>query len=480
MSAKPRACVLINLLRGLSSHRPPAPTGSWIRYLGSTGSETPQPIESPAQLVDFFASGGKSRERWRLGTEHELIGVSIAEGDAGQAPPYEGDSGIAAVLQRFQSDGWRPVSEGDSTIGLVCDDAQVTIEPGGQFELAGRPVFAFSDAEAEIRAFHRRLAHHSRELQVAWLGLGFRPFGTRADVPWMPKGRYRVMREYLPTRGALAHEMMLRTATVQVNLDFSDEADAARKLRCAHSITSILTAMYANSPIVDGAVAPYQSYRAHVWQATDPDRCGLLPFVFEQGDVFRSYCDWALDAPMFFVHRGAYLPANGMTFRSFVRDGFHGHTANVDDWELHLSTLFPEARMKRFIEIRGCDCGPLPMVLSLAPLCRGVFYDDLACQHATSLTSKLSFGDRVALWDAVSRRGLHAAIPSGHTVLELARELVQIAADGLRRQAPEELGYLEPLRQIVETGRTLADDLVETWRRLNGDVASVVRQLAVA
>ncbi|MEM9493510.1 MAG: glutamate-cysteine ligase family protein, partial [Myxococcota bacterium] len=346
---------------------------------------------------------------------------------------------------------------------------------GGQFELAARPVDHADAMKTDLYNYVREIAEPSRRFGLAWLGVGFRPFGRLSDVPWMPKQRYAVMREYMPTRGALAHEMMKRTATVQVNLDYSDPDDAAAKLRAMMSVTSILTAIFANSPIVDDAVSGFQSYRARIWHDTDPDRCGLLPFVFDDGDIFTAYVNWALDIPLFFVYRDGYQPAGGMTFRRFLAEGWNGHRATLDDWALHLSTLFPEARMKKFIEVRGCDSGSMEMVLALAPLCRGLFYDPDALRAATALTAGLDFDQRVALSRDVARRGLSATLPGdGRSVGELAGELLAIAEDGLRRQMASELSYLEPIRTIVGSGRTQADNIIDHWRQTSGDPDQII------
>jgi glutamate--cysteine ligase len=259
-------------------------------------------------------------------------------------------------------------------------------------------------------------------------------------------------------------------------VDYADEDDAAAKLKCAMSITSILTALYANSPIVDGAVSEYQSYRSAVWLDVDPDRCGLLPLAFEDGDLFRRYVEYALDVPMFFVaRRGAYSPARGTTFRRFLADGFEGERATLNDWEIHLSTLFPEARIKRFMEVRGCDGGSHAMIVALGPLCLGLLYDDAARADATALTAGLSFGEREQLARDVCTGGLSARVAGrNHTLGDLARQLVDIAADGLSRVAPDEAGYLEPVRAIAQTGRTQADAVVDAWNAAGGDVAAAI------
>lgn len=438
-----------------------------------------RPVESVDDLVTEFRSACKPRQDWRLGTEHELIGVYARDPDLGAAPPFEGDRGINAVFESLTARGWEPVVEDDIVIALTSTDCQITLEPGGQIELAGRPVFMVDDMAHDVDQYIEQLAAPSRELGIAWLGVGFRPFGNLQDVPRMPKQRYKVMRSYLPTRGHLALEMMHRTATVQTSIDFSDADDAGSKLRCVMSVTSILTALYANSPIVDGKPSGYQSYRAEIWRHTDLDRCGLLPFVFDDGDVFRNYAEWALDVPMFFVHRGGYRPAGGMTFRQFMRDGFEGHRATLDDWGLHLSTLFPEGRLKSFLEVRGCDCGSLDMVLSMAPLLRGLLYDDVAREHATALTAGLSFAERVALAEAVPRVGMAAPVgATGLTAGDLARQLMTIAREGLERQALDELPYLEPLDEIALSGRTPADHLLDLWDRTAGEPTAIIAALA--
>jgi glutamate--cysteine ligase len=436
-----------------------------------------RPIAGLSELAELFRTSGKPRAQWRVGTENEMIGVHRSGPRAGAAPPYEGPDGIAALLERIARHSWTPLREKQRVIGLTAADASISLEPGGQLELAARPVQHAADYEADVAEYHSIVGAASHELGLAWLGIGFRPFGRLDDVPWMPKGRYAVMRDYLPTRGRLAHEMMKRTATVQVNVDYADERDAAAKLRCIYSVTPLLTAIYANSPIVDQAISDYQSYRAHVWLHTDPDRCGLLPFAFADGDIFEAYTAWAVDVPMFFVYRhGDYWPAGGMTFRQFLRDGFRGERATIADWELHLSTVFPEGRLKRFIEVRGCDAGSLPMVMALGPLCRGVLYDDQAMADATRLTASLGFAQRVALLEEVARDGLRAKIDGmgSADVGALAADLVAIARDGLRRCAPEEERFLQPVAEIVETGRTQADAAVDAWRQHGGDPAALI------
>lgn len=451
------------------------------------------PIGSVDELVAHFRGAEKPREAWRIGTEHELHGVRAAGPHAaahglGTAPAYDGPDGIGTVLAGFAARGWTPVEEGGHVIALTRGDDQITIEPGGQLELASRPMHDGAELVPDLEQHTETLAAISRPLGLAWLSIGFRPFGHRDDVPWMPKLRYGVMRAYMPTVGTRGLEMMLRTTTVQTNLDWSDEADAAAKLRCLLSVTSILTALYASSPIVDGKISGYQSYRAHVWRDTDNARSGLLRFAFERDDVYRAYAEWALDVPMYFVHRGVYRAVTGLTFRRFLQEGHDGTRATMSDWALHLSTLFPDARMKRYMEVRGCDCGSMAMIAALGPLCRGLLYDPEARAAATALTAQLDWDARQRLADAVPVGGLatHVEKMPGVTVGQLAKELVAIAAAGLARleraegTPPERstLSLLDPVRAIAESGRTQADHIIDVWHATGGDPAKAIPLLA--
>jgi glutamate--cysteine ligase len=454
------------------------------------------PIRSEDELVGYFTAAGKPASKWRVGTEHELIGVYP---ENGEAPPYDGPRGIGALLQWFADRGGQPVLETLATaseydqvfakagkppvpvghmIALVRGESQLTIEPGGQFELAGRPVDDDRKNLADLEEYFEALGRASKQLRIAWLSTGLRPFGTRADIPWMPKQRYDVMRDYMPTVGTRGLDMMLRTATVQANLDFADEADAAAKLRCLYSVTSMLTALWAASPIVDEKISGYQSYRAWIWRDTDNARAGLLRQAFERDDIFRAYTEWALDVPMYFVYRHRYITVpSDLTFRRFLREGWQGEKATMSDWALHLSTLFPEGRLKKFIEVRGCDCGSLPMTVALAPMVRGLLYDPAARAAATALTAGLSFDERQRLADEVPSKGF-AARAGAHTVGELSRELVAIARDGLSRLAPASIPLLAPVEEIATTGRTQADRIVELWGTHAGDRPALVRALA--
>ncbi len=410
------------------------------------------PARSLDDPLSYFTTAGKPEAAWRVGTEHELIGVIRA---TGEAPPYEGPHGIGALFARFAANGGTRVDEDGHTIALARGDAQLTIEPGGQFELAARPVSDDATLVSDLRDHVIELGEASRDLGIAWLACGLRPFGTRASVPWMPKERYAVMRAYM-TVGSRGLDMMLRTATVQVNLDFADEADAAAKLRSLYSVTSILTALWAASPIVEDQPSGFQSYRAWIWRDTDRARAGLVPFAFTRDDAFTAYAEWALDVPMYFVYRHGYRPAPAdLTFRKFMAEGWSGEQATREDWALHLSTLFPEGRLKKFIEVRGCDCGPLEMIRALSPMVRGLLYDPTARTEATALTAKLTFAEREELADAVPRAGF-AARAGDHTIGELAKQLVAIARDGLSRIAAASL-LLALVEAIAASGRTQSD-----------------------
>ena len=438
------------------------------------------PIHSHDELIGYFSSAGKPAAKWRTGTEHELVGVlSSPPSAAGTPPTYEGPRGIGALLQWFANRGGTPVKEGDTMIALVRGDEQLTIEPGGQFELAARPVDDDQLFVDELRAYIAELAEASKELGIAWLSTGLRPFAARDDIPWMPKQRYGVMRAYMPTVGTRGLDMMLRTATVQTNVDFADEADAAAKLRCLYSVTSILTALWASSPIAEDKPTGMQSYRAWIWRDTDNARAGLLPFMFEErDDIFHAYTQWALDVPLYFIYRGGYRPVPaGFTFRQYMTDGFGGERATMADWAMHLSTLFPEGRLKKFIEVRGCDCGSFEMICALAPMMRGLLYDPTSRAAATRLTAGLSFAERQQLADDVPAKGF-AAHAGKHTVGALAKELVAIAKDGLGRVAPRSLPLLAPVEAIATTGVTQADQMVATWKKHEGDRTAMVRALA--
>lgn len=426
-----------------------------------------QLVESEAQLVEFMASGEKPSAEWRVGTEHEKIGL-LAE--SLRPIPYEGSRSIHAVLEGIaRADGWERITEGGFLIALAKGGASITLEPGGQLELSGAPLRTIHETCHEFHSHLDCVRRVSGPLGILWLSLGINPIHEVDEIPRMPKGRYEVMRRYLPTQGELALHMMHLTATVQANLDYASEADMASKMRTAMGISPIVSAIFANSSLSEGKPNGFISRRMHIWRHTDPGRCGLLPFVFEADFGYAQYVEWALDVPMFFVYRdGHYLPSHGASFRHFMERGMDGQRPTQDDWELHLTTLFPEVRLKRFLEVRGTDAVPAGLICALPALWKGVLYDEEACSAAWALVAERSFAWREAALEEVARQGLAAEV-EGVKILGLARELVAIAREGLRRighagqRDPDETGYLDPIDPFLEAGRSPGREILEHW-----------------
>ena len=424
-------------------------------------------IESPEELLEVFSSSEKPSEKWLVGTEHEKLGFYR---ETRQPVPFEGERGIGAVLRGFvERFGWEPVTEGEHVIALLREAAAITLEPGGQLELSGAPLKTAHDTCAEFHGHLAELREISEPLGIDWLALGRNPLIATADMPWMPKERYGIMRAYLPTKGSLAADMMLGTGTVQTNLDYGSESDMARKLRVAMAIAPFLTALFANSPFAEGKPTGFLSTRGRIWLDTDGDRCGIIPAVFRDDFGYQDYIDYALDAPMFFIFRnGHYVDYAGRSFRTFISEGIDGHVATQQDWVLHLTTLFPEARLKNIIELRMADVGPASMVCGLAALSRGLFYDETALDSAFTLIKGLQPDIYPKLQLEAARLGLRAEA-LGRPVGEWCRDLVSIAASGLERlNAQDEKGehegkFLQPLHAIVETGKTQADLMLERW-----------------
>ena len=428
------------------------------------------PISSLDDLVQVFRRAERPKAAWKVGMEHEKFGFV---GTSPQPVPYGGSNGIREVLERFARFGFAPWAEDGNPIAGRGTGATLSLEPGGQFELSGKPFVSTHDARDEMLHHIAQARAIGAELGISWVGVGYRPFGTTGEMPWMPKIRYGVMREYLPTRGRLALDMMLMTSTVQANFDFDSEEDMARKMRTGMAVSPLVSAIYANSFLVDGQDSGFASYRYAVWNEVDPDRCGLLPFVFEPDFGYRRWVEYALDVPMFFVRRsGRYLEAHHLTFRRYMREGLDGIRATVGDFEDHLTTLFPEVRLKTVIEVRGADVADAELNAALGALWKGIFYDRDACAAAEALTAGLTFEERLALQRDVARHGLRATTRKG-TVLELARELYRIAAAGLERIAcrnasgEDERRVLRPVAAILESGRAPVDVWRERW---NGDL----------
>lgn len=425
------------------------------------------PAESVSQLVDFIRDGEKPPEQWRVGTEHEKIGL-LAE--TYECVPYEGPRGIAAILEAIATeDDWKRIFEGPNLIALEKDGASITLEPGGQLELSGAPLRTIHETCHEFHS-HLDLVRRVSGLRgVIWLSLGINPLHEVRDIPRMPKARYDIMREYLPTRGELALHMMHLTATVQANLDFANEEDMVRKLRTSLAISPIVSAIFANSSIASGKPTGFASRRVDIWQATDPDRCGLLPFVFEADFGYERYVEWALDVPLFFIVRdGAYLPAGGLSFRQFMSRGLSGHRPTLADWATHLTTLFPEVRLKKVIEVRGTDAVPPGLICALPALWKGILYDADARSGAWELVAGRDAQQRQAGLEDVARRGLAAEL-AGRPLIELARELVALASEGLRRighagrRDADERSYLDPILLQLESGRSPGEEILDQW-----------------
>jgi glutamate--cysteine ligase len=425
------------------------------------------PVASVEELVDFLRRWEKPRDRWRVGTEHEKIGLYEAD----HAPvPYETERGIGTLLERIaEVDGWGRITEGPNVIALEKDGASITLEPGGQFELSGAPLRTIHETCDE---FHRHLdlmKRVSEPLGIVWLGLGMHPIHGVDRIPRMPKERYAIMQSYLPKRGALALDMMFTTATVQANYDFADEADMVAKMRAAMGLTPIVSAMFANSSLSGGKANGFVSRRLHVWQQVDPDRCGLLPLVFEPDFGYRRYVEWALDVPMFFVVRdGEHRPAKGMRFRTFLREGGAGTRATLSDFDRHLTTLFPDVRLKHIIEVRGADAVPPGLTCSLPALWKGLLYDDEALAAAWHLVRHSSQEEREVAREDAARRGLGASF-AGRSMLDLARELTAIAREGLRRirhagrRDPDETPFLDPILDQLESGASPGQVVLDRW-----------------
>ncbi len=431
-----------------------------------------EPIGSRDDLVAWFAEGEKPKSRFRLGTEHEKFPFYLAD----HSPvPYAGPRGIERLLRGMEGLlGWEPIMDGEAIIGLhdVTGGGAISLEPGGQFELSGAPVDNVHQTAAELAAHIAQVNEIARPLGIGFLALGHAPTWTRAQVPVMPKGRYRIMSNYMPKVGSRGLDMMFRTCTVQVNLDFGSEPDMVRKLRASLALQPIATALFANSPFSEGRLNGSRSERSQIWRDTDPHRTGMLPFAFEEGMGYERYVDYALDVPMYFVKRGTtYHDVAGASFRDLMAgrlDALPGERATMSDWANHLSTIFPEVRLKRYLEMRGADAGPMPMLVALPALFVGLLYDEAALDGALDLARGWTAAQRQALRDAVPVEGLHARI-GGRSVREIAADMLVLARAGLRARAcrdaqgRDESHHLDVLDEIVASGLSPADRLVELF-----------------
>jgi glutamate--cysteine ligase len=451
------------------------------------GNPSSTPVEDRNALIEYLASGCKPPEQWRLGTEHEKFGFTT---DDLRPLPYEGPRGINAVLGGLASQfDWRPQFEGEHLIALLDDTgASITLEPGGQLELSGALLDDLHATCREVNTHLTQVKAVSDPLGIAFLGMGFQPKWPREDMHWMPKDRYRIMRAYMPTVGSLGLDMMSRTCTVQVNLDFASEDDMVLKFRTSLALQPVATALFANSPFLNGRPSGFLSYRSHVWEDTDPDRTGMLPWVFEGDMGFERYVDYMLDVPMYFVYReGKYLDASGQSFRDFL-DGrlpaLPGEKPTYKDWEDHLTTAFPEVRLKRFLEMRGADGGPWRRLCALPAFWAGLLYHRPSLEAAWDLAATWSLEERQQLRRDAARLGLRAII-RGRTLQELAQELLDLAHEGLNARnrldsaGDNETGFLTPLLETAESGQTPADRKLALFNtEWGGVVDPVFRQFA--
>jgi glutamate--cysteine ligase len=430
------------------------------------------PIEDRRQLAEYLAAGCRPPERWTIGTEHEKFGYRLAD----HLPlPYEGECSIRAMLEGLRDRyGWEPVEEAGKIIGLKKGGANVSLEPGGQLELSGAQLTTIHETCDEVNAHLREVKSIADAIGAGFIGLGAAPIWTADQMPVMPKGRYALMTRYMREVGSHGTQMMYRTCTVQVNLDFESEADMVKKFRTSLALQPVATALFANSPFFDGRVNGWQSWRARIWRDTDPDRTGMLPFVFEERFGFEAYVDYALDVPMYFVYRdGKYIDALGQSFRDFL-DGrlpaLPGEKPTLSDWADHLTTIFPEVRLKKFLEMRGADGGPWRRLCALPALWVGLLYHRPSLDAAWDLVKDWTAEDRDRLRHDAAKDGLRAVV-RGRGLNDLAREVLVIAQAGLAARArpgaggtiPDETHFLNALHEIVETGQTPSDELLSRY-----------------
>ncbi len=425
------------------------------------------PVRTHDDLLAVFFESMKTREQFLIGPEMEKFGVYAA---TGEPIPYDGDAGVLRIMRELvATHGWVPEAEYENgpLMALRRGTASITLEPGGQFELSGAAVKTVHEVCAESTQHLKELAPISKALGIRWLGLGFAPFAKREDLSWVPKLRYSVMKTYLPTRGSMALDMMLRTSTVQANYDYIDEADAMRKMRVALKLSPLTTAMFANSPFYECAPHGGVTYRGKVWLDVDPDRSGLLPALWKKNAGFVDYVEWALDVPMFMVKRdGKKVENTGQTFRSFWKDGFDGVKPTQNDWQTHLNTLFPEVRLKKTIEVRGADSQMAPFVCALPALWTGIFYDDAALAELDALTADFTHDEIAATRNDIWRVGLKAPFRGGD-LTKLAVKVLEVAEGGLQRRGvknakgQDESIHLAHLKELTVQGKSPAHLLLE-------------------
>ncbi len=441
------------------------------------------PISDHSQLAGYLADGCKPKEDWRIGTEHEKFGFCQ---DSLLPLPYDGERSIKAILEGLRDEfGWQPVNEGDKIVGLVKDGANVSLEPGGQLELSGAPLETIHETCDEVNTHLVEVQTVADRIGAKFIGLGAAPEWTHEQMPLMPKGRYKLMDAYMGTVGTHGTQMMRRTCTVQVNLDFSSEADMVKKMRVAVALQPVATALFANSPFFEGKVNGHKSWRSRVWRGLDDARTGMVPFIFDEGFGFEAWTQWVLDVPMYFVYRdGKYIDALGQSFRDFLKGelpALPGETPTLSDWADHLTTVFPEARVKKFIEMRGADGGPWRRLCALPAFWVGLTYDQTALDAAWDLVKGWDAETRQALLVASSEQGLQAEV-NGIKMHHLASEVVDIAEAGLKNRArpgagglvPDETHFLNALKDSIASGETPADELLRRYNTdWDGDISNI-------
>ena len=427
-------------------------------------------IEHESQLAEYMESGSKTADLWRIGTEHEKFGWLT---DTRLPLPYAGDRSISALFAGLEDRfGWTPVREGDNIIGMTRDGANISLEPGGQFELSGAAVETVHQTDAETRLHLDEVAEIAGPLGIRFMGIGAAPDWTHAQMPVMPKGRYRLMTDYMGRVGTHGTQMMYRTCTVQVNLDYASEADMVKKLRVALALQPVATALFASSPFFDGKLNGHKSWRSRIWRGLDDSRTGMLPFVFEDGMGFQRYVDWVLDVPMYFVYRdGRYINALGQSFRDFLKGqlpALPGETPTLSDWADHMTTVFPEARVKKYIEMRGADCGDVAHLAALPAFWVGLMYDQGALDAAWDLVKGFDAETREGLRVAASVSALQGEA-GGVKLLDLSRQAVALSQAGLRARAragngqADEAGYLDVLVDSLAAEAVQADRLLALY-----------------
>ncbi len=439
------------------------------------------PITGRDQLAQYLEAGCKPQSDWRIGTEHEKFAFRLSDL---KPLEYEGPDGIRELLMRLTRFGWEPVFEGENVIALTSKDGgAVSLEPAGQLELSGAAVENIHQTCDEVSSHLQQVKSIAREMGIGFLGLGYRPKWPVDGLPWMPKGRYKIMREYMPKVGTLGLDMMQSTCTVQVNLDFCSEARMVEMFRISLALQPVATALWANSPFRLGKPSGYLSYRSHIWTDVDNNRAGMLPFVFEDGMGFERYVDYALDVPMYFVYRGGnYIDASGQSFRDFMEGklpALPGETPVMSDWVDHISTIFPEVRLKTFLEMRGADGGPWNRLCALSAFWTGILYDDEARTAAWDLVKDWTAEERQTLRDQVPTTALKTPFRN-KTVREIACDALRISHMGLKNRKQldnvgmDESHFLQPILQTAESGLTPAEELLAAYHRLWGETVDPV------